>query len=345
MKKRERLRKDGNVVFFPDIEMRLFEKGLDMLQRKKFREAIPFFEEARELEPDNSDVLFALVLAYYEAGVLKNARMLAEEMLKKGIGDYFETIDMLIMILVQLKDYHEVVQTIEVLLEEQEIPVEKYEHFKRILEFSRRMADASVNQQEEVRIEPEYEDDPLQSLNLFSDENSQDLLLRIANLANQNIQPVKAEIYAYLQSDEGQPFLKTMLLHVLKEHGIEQPVLISKLGQSLQVTPKELVDLRDHLQKKEIGKLLSKQLEHENPVLLEHALSLVDRHFFIIYPFDLPSANVFALAAAYHTLVVQYSGQVDSYEDINDNYKAEKSEVEKLIRYIQGIEEFSYPII
>lgn len=345
MKKRERFRKDGNVVFFPDFEKRLFEKGLSFIQKKQFREAIPYFEEAKEHDPENSDIWFAIVLAYYEAGSFEKAKEYTEEMLRIGIGDYFQTVDMLIMVLVQLKEYERVVHTIEVLLEEHEVPVDKYEHFKRLLEFSRRMVDSAGD----LVTEPEYEHERIQvapkTLNLFEPKDEKELLLQVANLAHQNIQPVLDEILSYLQSNNGQPFIKTMLLHVLKEHRFNEQVIVTKLNSSMSVIPNDLNDLRDHQQKIEVCKILTEQLEQENPTLLDQAISLVDRHLFILHPFQYPTNDLSALAAAYHILVLMFFAQDYSVEEISQVYHSTELEIEKLLRYIQEIEEFSYPII
>ena len=59
----------------------------------------------------------------------------------KGIGDYFQMVDLYLTILIQLHEYQEIVITIEALLDEKEIPPEKHDHFLTILQFSRRMAD------------------------------------------------------------------------------------------------------------------------------------------------------------------------------------------------------------
>lgn len=345
MKKRERVRKDGNVVFFPNIEKRLFEKGLDFIQKKQFREAIPYFVEAKEIDSENSDIWFALVLAYYESGAFEKAKEYTEEMLRIGVGEYFQTVDMLIMVLVQLQEYQRVVHTIEVLLEEHEVPVEKYEHFRRLLDFSRRMVDAV----EEQSIEPEYEKESKQvapqSLNLFHPKDEKELLLQVANLAYQNIQPVLEEILSYLQSNQGQPFIKTMLLHVLKEHQYHEKVTVTKLNSSMAVIPKDLYDLRDHQQKLEVSKILANQLEQENPTLLEQAISLIDRHLFILYPYHYPTNDMPALAAAYHILVLMFFAQDYSIDHMSKVYHTSELDIETLLRYIQEIEEFSYPII
>ncbi|MCL6574313.1 MAG: tetratricopeptide repeat protein, partial [Bacillus sp. (in: Bacteria)] len=167
MKKRERVKRKDNVIYFPGLEKGLTKKGLDYLEKKKYTEAINLLEDAKELDPDNDDVLVGLVLAYFEAGSFKKAKELANEMLLKGIGDYFQTVDLYLTVLIQLHEYHEIIETIEALLEEKEIPPEKYDHFLTILQFSQRMEE---NSQTDIKVST-FEETNMQELNLLSIEN------------------------------------------------------------------------------------------------------------------------------------------------------------------------------
>ena len=141
MKKRERAKRKDNLIFLPGLEKRLTDKGLESLQNKRYQEAITLLEEAREHDPENSDILIGLVLAYFEAGAYHKAKNMANEMLLKGIGDYFHMVDLYLTILIQLHEYHEIVTTIEALFDEKEIPPDRHDHFLTILQFSKRMAD------------------------------------------------------------------------------------------------------------------------------------------------------------------------------------------------------------
>lgn len=118
MGKRERKNQNNKIILFPGLEKRLLEKGLESFQQKRYQESILFFEEAMEMEPENTDVHIGLVLAYYEAGELEKAKELANKMLQTGIGDYIQVMDLYLMILVQLHQYSEIAAMIEVLLEE-----------------------------------------------------------------------------------------------------------------------------------------------------------------------------------------------------------------------------------
>lgn len=105
MKKRERVKSKDNVIFFPGLEKKLTDLGLECLQLKKFDDAIDLLEEARVLDPENEDILIGLVMAYFEASAFKKAKELANIMLLKGIGDYFQMVDLYLTILIQLHEY------------------------------------------------------------------------------------------------------------------------------------------------------------------------------------------------------------------------------------------------
>ncbi|MDZ5470777.1 tetratricopeptide repeat protein (plasmid) [Bacillus sp. 31A1R] len=349
MKKRERKKKVGNVVFFPDIEKRLLEKGLEQLQNKDFKQAVTLFEEARKLDHENSDIHIGLVLSYYEAGYLQEAKKVAKEMLKEGIGDYIQAVDLYLMILVQLHEYDEIVTTIEVLLEEREVPIEKYEHFSRMLEFSRRMAEGKAVEDGQVDVMDEVNEfteasRPLQ-LDLFTEGDPRELMLTIAQLSNVNIRPYLDQIKQYLKSSEGHPFLKTMLINVLMEHEYDKEVVIEKFNRQQTVEPTQLPNIHDNPQKLEIANMLNTQLEHEDPVLLEHIMSLVERHLFLMYPFELSPGEPRDWAAAYHLVAVNYHGYERTARDVCEVYDSNEENVENAHAFITKIEEISYPII
>ncbi|MDV2687547.1 tetratricopeptide repeat protein, partial [Alkalihalophilus lindianensis] len=79
--------------------------------------------------------------------------------------------------------------TIEALLDEKEVPPEKYEHFLTILQFSRKMA-----AHHEESAEPSPTNDGNQELGLLSDNNLNDQLLLVSSLADKNIRPFFNEI-------------------------------------------------------------------------------------------------------------------------------------------------------
>jgi tetratricopeptide (TPR) repeat protein len=341
MKKRERAKRKDNIIFLPGLEKRLTDKGLESLQNKRYQEAITLLEEARVHDPENSDILIGLVLAYFEAGAYIKAKELANEMLLKGIGEYFHMVDLYLTILIQLHEYQEIVSTIEALFEEKEIPPDRHDHFITILQFSKRMADNS--QQEPM--EEEKEETHLKELKLTSLKNLNEQMLVISSLAEKNIRPYMDEIKEYLNSESGHPFLKTMLLTLLKEQEYDKKIVVEKFNEDLSIVPTELPDIQTQPRMKEIENILEAKLENSDPVLFENMKGMVERIFFISYPFELQPEAARAWAAAFHLLVLGYLGGEPDVDDISDEYEISTKKIEQALAKIRELEEISYPNI
>ena len=351
MKKREPVKKIDNVIFFPGLEKRLTDKGLEKLEKKKFHEAINLLEEAREHDPDNHEILIGLVLAYFEASSFKKAKELAKEMLHKGIGDYLQMVDLYLTVLIQLHEYQEIVATIEALLDEKEIPPEKQDHFLTILQFSRRMAE---NRQPETDIDIDTNYDSIdiipaetnsQELNLFSIDSLNEQMLLVSSLAEKNIRPYLSEIADYLAADAGHPFLKTILLTLLKEQEIDRELTVVKFAKEKRVIPTQLPEVREEPRLTEVKAFLADQLESKNPGLFENSIRMAERNFFISYPFELEPKSPAAWAAAFHHLAQYYLGMDSDVNQLAGEYEVQVEEIEAAMARIELIEKISYPNI
>jgi tetratricopeptide (TPR) repeat protein len=339
MKKRDRLIKKDNVILLPDLEKRLLEKGLESLEQKQYREAVEFLSNARQLDPDNEDIFIGLVLAYFEMGRLQEANDLAKEMLQTGIGEYFQVVDLYIMILVQQHHYEEIIVTIEALLEEKEVPAEKLEHFNRMLQLSHKMVDEKLERAEEFI----GKQDKHAELNLFSLHDPKEQIHVAVMLSNKNVRAYIDEIIVYLLADEGQPFFKTLLLNVLKEQEYEKEVEITKFGRKQVGVPSELFALQHHPDYSPIYKQISEVLENDDPILLENIKQLMDRYFFLLYPFRIEPLGYNSWATAFHYTGLTYFGMEESLYNIGCLYESEEDSVSSAIALIGGIEEFSSP--
>jgi tetratricopeptide (TPR) repeat protein len=338
MKKRDS--RNDNIVLFPGLERRLLDKGLEQLQAKKFRQAADFLEQALALEPDNAEACIGLVVAYYEAGQAREAKKLAAEMLKEGIGDYIQVMDLYIMILVQLGEYDEIITTIEALLEEKQVPKDKFEHFSKMLQFSRKMAEGkAVPPENEVP-----EKFTVEKLRLFDCKDPDEQMMVAARLANENVRPHIPEIRKYLASESGHPFLKSMLLNILKEQEYEGELEVEKFGRKESFIPARLPDV-DQTMMSDVFSLLEEKLESEDPVFLENIKGMAERNFFLLYPFDPEPKDPPAWAAAYDFLGKSYHGYEGSLDHYIEENGGSAGEIQQAVDNIRRIEEISYPII
>ncbi|MBT2681861.1 tetratricopeptide repeat protein [Bacillus sp. ISL-35] len=345
MKKRD-ANKD-NLILFPGLGKRLLEKGLDYLKQQKYRDAIQCLEQALEHEPENSDIYVGLILVHYETGNLKQAKEIAAEMLRSGRGDYIQVIEMYLMILVQLNEYREVVTTIEGLLEDREIPPDKHEHFVRMLEFGRKMQDAPQEYETEEVHEDEAQihDDEQEIANLFATNDINKQVMALASLTNVNIRPFIKILQDYLVSQEGHPFLKTMTVNILREQEYSEEIAISKFGWEESFTPAHLPDVKEYIEDRGVLQLLADEIENDDPVLYEQVQSLVERYFFLMYPFKARVGMPAAWAAAVHFIANEYYGFDDPLNEFANLYGSHHDEAAKVLEFIRELEEISYPII
>jgi tetratricopeptide (TPR) repeat protein len=346
MKKREPVKKKDNIIYFPELDKRLTEKGLESLQTKKYSEAIHYLEEARELDPENEDILIGLVLSYFEAAAYQKAKDLAKKMLLLGIGEYFQMVDLYLTILMQLHEYAEIVTTIEALLEEKEIPPDRNEHFINLLQLSRRMAD-NVQQPDHIQDveEKANEDSQRKELKLHSLKDPNEQMLLISELADKNIRPFLEEIKEYLQLSSGHPFFKTMLLNLLKDQEYDQEVTVHKFKLQNHFIPLKLPEISAQPRMEAILELLQERIESDDPILFQNIKSLVERHFLITYPFILEPLDANAWAAGFHFIAFQYYGNEPQGSDFTGEYNISLEELEATTTFIKEIEEISYPII
>lgn len=345
MKKREPIKKKDNVIFFPDLEKRLTEKGLESLQEKRYLEAIRFLEDARGLDPVNEDTMIGLLLAYFESSQFQNAKVLAKEMLLKGIGDYTKLVELYVTILIQLHEYAEIVSTIELLIEEKEIPPEKQEHFLKILQFSKRMAESDQPYDDSMEKQGGEENVQNESLNLLDVTDPKEQMLLVSKLTNRNIRPYIREIKEYLRSDGGHPFFKTMLLNLLRDQEYQQEVVVHKFNFESQFIPSDLPEVSSQAKMGAIIENLHNHLESSDPVLLGNIKNLVERHFLMVYPFSLEPLNPGAWAAAFHLIALEYHGIQSKIIDFSKQYSCSIKDMEQAIEFIKQIEEISSPII
>ncbi|WP_251549441.1 tetratricopeptide repeat protein [Neobacillus muris] len=341
MKKREQVKRKDNVIFLPGVEKRLTAKGMDSLQARNYTEAIRLLEEANELDPENDENLIGLVLAYFEAAAYQKAKVLAKEMLHKGIGDYYKMVDLYLTVLIQLHEYQEIVDTLEALLEEKEIPPDKLSHFLNILQFSRKMAENHSQSADEG--EPE-EQEP-QPLNLLELTNLNEQMLLVSSLADKNIRPYLREMEEYLKMDAGHPLMKTVLLTLMKEQEINRDLAVKKFGQEKRVNPALLPEVRLEPKMLAVKELIAASLENDNPVLYENIAPVVERIYFVSYPFGLQPDNASAWAAAFILLGNEYLGMEAEIQEIADEFGVLPSEIDEALEQIIQLEKISYPNI
>jgi tetratricopeptide (TPR) repeat protein len=328
----------GKVLHFPGLKERLLEKGVQALENGDIQESADLLTQAYEMEPENPDINTALVLALYENKQYDEAKVICKEMLLEGIGEYFEVVDMYLMILIQLHEHQEVIDTIHALFDEKEVPFEKEEHFKKLLHFSEKVMDGK-----EPGTETTKEGPGMPETTIFKDKSLEEQTLIAAQLVHQNIRPYLPELLSYLSEGSSHPFLQSMILNVLREHEYDKEISINKLNKEVKVTPSMLQDVFETDSFMKVSEELEELLSHRNPSLFQHALELVKRHSFLMYPFEFE-------AVPENTAIVYGSYAADMFADaiLGEELKGKIEECEEcgsLLEQLNELEEISSPII
>lgn len=323
----------SNVVPFPRLKERLLERGLESISQKEYKEAAALLRQARRLDHDDGEIGTAYMIALYEAGDYERAKEQGRQMLREGTGDYFEILDLFLMILVQLGEHEEISSTLHALLEEKEAPPDKLDHYEKLLAFS------------EKRMQmPKPEQEPGQTgRKLFETENQEEQILRVSHLVHENIRPYLDEIRAYIRDPDEHPFIQTLLLNVLKEQGITDEFEVQKLGKAGAVNPAHLLPIFETQLYNLLITRLSRDLEQKNPTLFAQVKTVLDRHFFLLYPFEPEPEDPSLWAAAYYSMGLKLFGQEAYLDKIAMYYSVELDALLEAVRYLESLEEISLP--
>lgn len=334
MKKRNQDSPKSNLLFFPNLKERLLKKGLDFINQKKYIEASELLLQAAEIDEEDAEVGTALMIALYQCTDYKKAKVQGKKMLNEGIGDYFEIMDLFLMTLIQLGDHEEMVTMIRALIDERELPPDKLQHYEKLLEFGKNRLSASdlgIYIQQEKRM-------------LFETDDLQDQVIRISQLVHENIQPYIEEIRSYIQDPDQHPFIQTLLISVLREHEIADSFAIRKFYFEDTIIPKEIIPIFETPFYNALLDVLTREVEQQNPTLFMSIKAMIDRHFFLLYPFELEPIDVNLWAAAYYRLGQRSLGQEnEEVEYIADIFEVDSLDLTRALAYLDQLDEISLP--
>jgi hypothetical protein len=280
----------NNIVQFPNLTGRLLEKGMDSLKTKQFDESLSCFEQLLHSEPMHSQGNLGMVLSLVELGRLQEAKVRCDRMLKEGIGDYYDVLQIYLSILVQLSEYITVVSVIEAVLEEQKIPADRAETFFQLLQFSRK-----VIEQEgvpEVKKDPDqnpqgYENPDFTSLKeMLSSDRADSQWMAVQQLKKLGPAMTVPLFESFLMDKTKHPAVKSLILQYLKENQIDKTVKLEKNGQIKEVQISQLNEWNEDPFYIEVKKLIQDELEQDNPTLLDIASAVWKDFTLSLYPFS-----------------------------------------------------------
>jgi tetratricopeptide (TPR) repeat protein len=331
--------KNNKIVYFPQLKERLFEKGIDLLKSGYLEQAVNLFEQAYEMDPSDGEVGSAMVLALYENKQYKRAKEVCKELLLEGQGDYFKVVELYLMILIQLNEHKEVVSTISALFDEKEVPADKEEHFSKLLSFSTRVLEGKETPSTE-----KPDDSQERDVKILEGKDLQEQTFILAELVNRNIRPHLPELLAGLKDEAAHPFIQTMILNVLREHGFNEEVQVKKFGKELTCVPESLEEVFQNPFYIEVNKRIEDLIAQRNPTLLQQLTDTFKRHSFLLYPIE-PEWPAEKVAFAYLLYGLDLYGEDPAAMGLEDE-SAESNDVLKSIEtFIHELEKVSSPVL
>lgn len=330
--------KDSNIILYPGLVRRLLELGMDALKEKRGQSAYEYFKQAESIEPDNSKVRFGTMLSLVELGRLEEAVLLTDQLLKEDAGDYYENLQVHISLLVQLSRYEEVIEILDAVLAESQLPPQHAESLYKLLHFSRQMTeDSYLTNSFSTSLEPDgvenIQTEHLQSSSPHKQWQS------IQMLSKANSKQAAHDLVQYIEDPDKDLLLRSYALQLLMKWEIDQEVHITKLEKSLTVNP-ALLAKRDDMTNRsdQIKQILSTELEHENPVLYELATQLLIMHLLIIFPFLPEQDEIYTYAAALHLLASERLGLTSNEESLALHYGCSLSDILEQTAVIEELE-------
>jgi tetratricopeptide (TPR) repeat protein len=335
MSNREKGQNDSNIVYFPNLDTKLVKKGMASLQDKLFTEALSYFQQLLEVDSSHPQGNIGLVLSLIELGRLEEARQSCEEILKKGIGDYFQVIQIYISILIHLGDYDQVTTLIEAVIQEDGLPPQLAENFYQLLNFSRKMSDSKPTN---IDSEP-YPLEELSALSKMLDEDdSEKNRMAIQKLKHFEYHKVKPIYEKYLIDKAKDPILKSVILQQVKDKQIKDTLELHKFGRNYTINIEEMENIFDSSFHENVKKLLSRDLEQENPTLYEMTLHMWEHYLFAIFPLKPSPLNDSLWAAALYIVGHDLIGMEFNKEEVASRYNVTLIEMEAAVKKIKEIE-------
>jgi pentatricopeptide repeat protein len=327
MKKNEQ-----KIIPFPHLSELLMKKGMEAMEDKNYKDAYRYFDQGIQIEPEHEDINIGLALSLVELGRYQEAKEIVKRMMDQGIGEYFHVINIYLMILLQLNEHEEIIAVIEALFDEDQVPPERVESLENLLAMSKRIA----GQQEDSSQPSPTEGLPIDEeevLRILESGTIEEQLYILSSLSNQNIRPWADSLSQYL-IEEKHPFLKTLVLSLLREQEVNRMIEMEKFGQRWTVNIEDLPKVEETRFLTELQKELSEKLEHNDPIMYDQALEMVKRHNILLYPLNIDHLSIWG--EAYERLVKEAYGLVWDEPD---------EEIAGILEEIRSLEGITFPVI
>ncbi|UTR11291.1 tetratricopeptide repeat protein [Evansella sp. LMS18] len=332
---------EDNVILFPGLVAKLVEKGMSSLKEKKYYDALRYFQQSAELEPSHPQARYGLVITNIELNRLNEAKSHCESMLREGIGNYYEVLQVYVSLLVQLGDYQEVETILESVISEERLPADMAESFYQLLEFARQMTSPEI-----ADFEDEIDEESIEGLSttkewidLLEKGETDQQWGAIQKLSQLNTKEVQNAYRTFLKERDKNPVIKSYLLQTLKELDVKGTFEVHKFGNTYEVKIEDLEDVFHEKFGTQVINELEKELGQESPSLFEMVQQVWWHFLFALYPKSPVPLDTRVWAAALHVLGLSLmDNEKNRVKQISQRYRAQTEEVNNAVIHMRKIE-------
>lgn len=336
MNKKRSLDAEGKVVPFPNLKERLLSKAANALKAGNHRQALELFEQLERTDPDNAQAAYGMAVCYVELGYYDKAEALTKNMMEKGIGDYFDVLKLHITILIQRKNYEEVLAMVEAVLDEESVPDELIQTLEQLAQFAKtRMSEWRIMEKRQTEnAEPSRE--LTASLASPDQERQWQAFYQAQQLSTPTILPL---FRSYLKDKMGDILLKSMMIKDLKERGVTEQLTVEKLGEEYTVDLSAPLFYEPFPEQVQV--ILREHLESNNPTLYELAIELWGHFIIGAFPIPLEPASPQVWAAACYDMIHKLSGDGEKHDTLLSAFSIHPDEMKAPVRLMEKVENWS----
>lgn len=306
MKRKEPLRKKGNMIVFPGVVERTLELAHEHAEYYRYEEAVDEFEKAFSLQEPTTRSLLAYAYCLYEVRAFQEARDVCERVLTHPNIPMVEVMELYLTVCMELKEYAHVT-TLATSLLEQPLNDEQREKIERILSLNEKIVERIDGQQHVDEKLDQFLTMPIHEQDQF-----------VSTLFQQNIRPYKETLIRYVEDASVHPLIRATLLTIFCEQQIDCIIRYPIEARIVEVNPIDLVGSPfDMPQFTELMALAEHQLDAD-PTKQELVEELIKRHALYVYPLDWETFYGYTTAemlAGYVQYIELLFGQNDALDE------------------------------
>lgn len=321
----------GNLIFFPHLFEKHVELAIQARELEDYHRAKDHLEQALLLQEDDETAMMGLMVTYNDLGLYQKARLLAEQMLRQGLGELNDVLRLYIVSLIELEQYEEVFTTLSQIQQDKKLASLLDPEFNDIYRTGELLIDSKGEDlMDEESIMSRVVQDKLDSDSDYIQRLVHELTISDFDRQLQAIEQLKfiesplsiQALKEFLLRKEADPVLKTFALGALKELGETGSVVVCKWGKLIEATIEQVPDLREGLNEPErlVADLITEKTYHEDPVFSTFALQLWVEFYYATYPLHPKIGKVEGWAAALHFATDQMLGRSTSKKEVADTY-------------------------